>query len=62
MKGKLSLFVDYSMTGISATLKSYNYIIILCKKVDHAAFSFISPVNSNNSTVFHKITPKYFKK
>ena len=53
VKGEFPHFVYNCMAGVVAALITHNNIIIACDKVDHAALSFISPVNSDNSAGRH---------
>ena len=56
MKRELSFFVDYCMTRIAAALQANDYIIILGEQIDHAAFSFVTPVDAYDCTVCHNHT------
>ena len=43
---KFALISNNGMSGIVASLIPHDYICLSGKKIDHPAFSFISPVNS----------------
>jgi hypothetical protein len=51
VQGEFPVFVDNRMAGIAAALVPYDDIIPVGQQIDHAAFSFISPIDPDNSAV-----------
>ena len=51
MQGKLPVLVDHGVSGVTASLKAYDDIILFRQQVDHTALSFIAPVDPNDRTV-----------
>lgn len=56
MQSKFALVIDYSVSCVAAALEAYDYVIILSQKVDHTAFSFISPVDAYYCAITHFIS------
>ena len=54
MQGKLAVFVHNGVTGIVAALIAADDIIFLGDQIDHAAFSFVAPVDANDCTIAHR--------
>ena len=48
VKRKLTLIVDYGMSGVVSALITYDNVVLLRKKVNHSALSFVAPVDSYN--------------
>ena len=39
--------------ALTEVRKTYDYIVILSEKIDHTAFSFVTPVDSDNCAISH---------
>ena len=60
---ELSELVDYGMPGVSAALEAHDDVILLRQQVHHAAFAFVTPVDSDNRGTSHLLsTPPDFHK
>ena len=59
MEGKLSLFIDYRMSGIAAALIADDHIVVLCEQIDHPALAFITPVDADDCTHSHFLSPLF---
>ena len=53
MQGEFPFVVNDGMAGVSAALITDHDVVILRQQVDHAAFSFIAPVDANHSSMTH---------
>ena len=52
---ELAVFVYDGVSGVVAALIANDDIIVLREKVNHAALSFIAPVDSHYCTGFHSL-------
>ena len=57
MQGKFAIFVDHGVARIVSALIAAYDIAFFGEKIDHAAFSFVAPVNSDNSCKHKFISP-----
>ena len=53
VQGKFTVFIHHGMPGVIPALIADDNVIIFGDQVDHAAFPFITPVHSNDSTDCH---------
>ena len=62
VQGKFPEFIHHGMPCVVSALIADHNVIIFGDQVDHAAFSFITPVHSNDSTDCHSSSKYYWFK
>ena len=61
VKGELPLLVDHGMPRVSASLIPDHDIVVLRQQIHNPAFSFVSPVDPRDYTVFHPVLLLLFR-
>ena len=59
MQGEFSVLIHHRMSRVVPALIADHNIIIFSDQVDHTAFAFITPVDTNNSTDCHFVLQKF---